>query len=151
MDKYFTRHKHYKKEVEGIIVNSNNNSFGIEHRGGLWIITDIKSGLAIKQFKTKKEALSFIDDFDIDKHKPATYDKVVKEFEQLEPYDENKVYISEKSNDGSITYNFTGEYKGQAFKIHIEYDKIGMEYSIIKGNYSDDEAEQLANKCMDTY
>lgn len=151
-EQYFIRAKHYKKPVNGTIINHNGRLYGMQKCFSEWVITDILTGLRVDNYtvdtRTKQKAIDYIKNFDITK-----YENILKDaeaiFNKLPEYDFNKVYINTEEWRNNETCFYKGEYKGKQFETTLSIYKTAYEVDYFEGDFSEEEelniTEQLVN------
>jgi len=154
---YFLAYKQYKNPVEGDIIEHAGRIYGIHKSINEWIVTDIKTGLSMNrgQYKTKKQAIEYTNNIDIDMNAPFVK-QAEKEFEELPEYDEHKVYFDTNEVRDNETSYHTGRYKNLVFEITVSCDENinnGMEIDYFKSknenDFTDDDVEYIANMAIE--
>jgi hypothetical protein len=131
--------------IEGEVININNRNFGIHKYGTNFIVTDILTGLSINQYplKSKKTAIEYIKNAQIDWNSKMIKDNE-QEFNTLEEYNENKIYIIKQEDRNNETSYYKGEYKKCNFDITISISKCCYEIDYFNGDFTEEEVAEIA-------
>jgi predicted MPP superfamily phosphohydrolase len=127
-------------------MTQDNREYGIYKHNNEYIITDLLKGLSItlssNNLKTLKKAKDYLYNF---KLSASTNDKQLKtyetDFEKLEAYNFDKVYITHVENRDYNTSNVKGEYKDKKFEITITHDNYEYKLKWFEGDFTEQEIE----------